>query len=148
MNGEEPVEALTLPGCADTVTGLALSPDGTTLLSTSMDHAVRAWDVRPFVPGAEADPSLRCERSYDGTRHGAEKLLLRCGWAPDGERVAAGSSDRVVRVWDAATSKLLYALPGHKGAVNDVVFDPVRADVVASCGSDKQIFVGELSAGN
>ena len=148
MNGEEPVEQLTLPGCGDTVTGLALSPDGTTLLSASMDHVLRAWDVRPFVPGAAGNAAMRCERAYEGARHGAEKLLLRCGWAPDGERVASGSSDRVVRIWDAASSKLLYALPGHKGSVNDVVFNPVRADVVASCGSDKQIFVGELSAGN
>ena len=67
-------------------------------------------------------------------------------WSADGERVACGSSDRVVRIWDATTTKLLYALPGHKGSVNDVIFNPVRSDVVASCGSDKQIFIGELTS--
>ena len=67
-------------------------------------------------------------------------------WSSDGERVACGSSDRVVRIWDAASAKLLYALPGHKGSVNEVIFNPVRPDVVASCGSDKQIFIGELTS--
>lgn len=79
--GEEPVEKLTLFGCADTVTGLALSTHdkGTTLLSNSMDSLLRGWNVRPFVPGAEEDPSVRCERVFEGVHHGAEKLLLRCG---------------------------------------------------------------------
>ena len=77
----DPVEQLTLAGCADTVTGLALSThdQGATLLSNSMDSVLRAWNVRPFVAGAEVDPSVRCERGYEGVHHGAEKLLLRCG---------------------------------------------------------------------
>ena len=37
-----------------------------------------------------------------------------------------------------------HAWIGHKGSVNDVIFNPVRPDVIASCGSDKQIFLGEL----
>ena len=33
----------------DSVTGLALSPDGGLLLSNSMDSSLRCWDVRPFA---------------------------------------------------------------------------------------------------
>lgn len=39
----------------------------------------------------------------------------------------------------------MYYLPGHKGSVNDVIFHPTDS-IVASCGSDKQIYLGELSA--
>ena len=36
--------------------------------------------------------------------------------------VAAGSADRFVYVWDTATRRILYKLPGHLGSVNDVDF--------------------------
>ena len=42
---------LTLEGHTDTVTGLALSPDGNSLLSNGMDSQLRVWDVRPFAAG-------------------------------------------------------------------------------------------------
>ena len=46
---------LILEGHTDTVTGLALSPDGNHLLSNAMDSQLRCWDVRPFVAGAGSD---------------------------------------------------------------------------------------------
>ena len=58
--------------------------------------------------------------------------------------VSAGSADKMVHVWDEFSGEELYLLPGHKGCVNAVTFHPVE-NVVVSAGSDKQIFVGELS---
>jgi WD40 repeat protein len=55
---------------------------------------------------------------------GLEKNLIRASWDPKGEKIAAGSGDRSVVVWDFRTGKLLYKLPGHKGTVNDVRFSP------------------------
>lgn len=81
---------LELRGHADTITGLSLSPDGTHLLSNAMDSALYSWDIRPFV----VNEQQRCERVYMGAKHGAEKVLLRCGWSTDGEQVTAGSADR------------------------------------------------------
>ena len=40
---------LTLSGHEDTVTGLALSPCGSYLLSNAMDNTLRMWDTRAFV---------------------------------------------------------------------------------------------------
>ena len=34
-------------------------------------------------------------------------------------------------------------LPGHKGSVNEAVFHP-KEPIIASCGSDKQIYLGEF----
>ena len=42
---------LLLEGHTDTITGLALSPDGNSLLSNAMDAQLRVWDVRPFSAG-------------------------------------------------------------------------------------------------
>jgi Prp8 binding protein len=137
---DEAVEDMSLKGLTDSITGLALSADGARLLSNAMDSSLCSWDVRPFV----VDENNRCERVFEGVHHGAEKNLLKCSWSPDGEKVACGSADRVVKIWDATSSKLLYYLPGHKGSVNDVIFHPLEP-IVASCGTDKQIYLGELS---
>ena len=53
-----------------------------------------------------------------------EKNLYKASWSKDGKMIAAGSGDRTVVCWDAASGRLLYKLPGHKGAVNDVRFSP------------------------
>jgi Prp8 binding protein len=107
-----------LIGHNDTITSLQISPDSQTLLSNSHDSTVRTWDIRPFAP---AD---RAVRTFDGAPVGLEKNLIRASWDPKGEKIAAGSGDRSVVVWDVKTGKLLYKLPGHKGTVNDVRFSP------------------------
>lgn len=132
---------LILKGHSDTITGLAISPDGTRILSNAMDSSLLCWDIRPFV----ADGSSRILVTYQGATHGAEKNLLRCGWSPDQNFVTCGSADRMVHIWDALSAKQLYYLPGHKGSVNDVIFHP-KEPVIASCSTDKQIFLGELGA--
>jgi len=129
----------TLQGHTDTITGLRLSPDGSYVLSNGMDNTVRVWDIRPFAP------FQRCVKVLTGAQHNAEKILLRCSWAPDGSKVAAGSADRFVYIWDTTTRMILYKLPGHNGSVNEIDFHPTEP-IVASCSSDKTIFLGEISA--
>lgn len=107
-----------MAGHTDTITSLQISPDSQTLLSNSHDSTVRTWDIRPFAP------TNRQVKTYDGAPVGLEKNLIRASWDPRGEKIAAGSGDRSVVVWEAKTGKLLYKLPGHKGTVNDVRFSP------------------------
>lgn len=124
-------------GHNDSVTGLSLSPDGSYILSNAMDNTLRIWDVRPFAP------QERCVKIFQGHQHNFEQSLLRCGWSNDGRRVAAGSSDRHVHVWDTTSRALLYKLPGHNGAVNEIAFHP-KEPIVMSVSNDKQIFLGEI----
>lgn len=107
-----------MAGHTDTITSLQISPDSQTLLSNSHDSTVRTWDIRPFAP------TNRQVKTYDGAPVGLEKNLIRASWDPKGEKIAAGSGDQTVVVWEAKTGKLLYKLPGHKGTVNDVRFSP------------------------
>ena len=130
---------LMLTGHIDTVTGLSISPDGSYLLSNSMDASLRSWDIRPFV----VDEANRCEKIFLGASHGAEKNLLRCAWSPDQNFVTCGSANRNMQIWDAMTTKLVYCLGGHKGSVNDAIFHPLEP-IVATCSTDKQILLGEL----
>lgn len=107
-----------MTGHNDTITSLQISPDSQSLLSNSHDSTVRTWDIRPFAP------ANRQILTFDGAPVGLEKNLIRASWDIKGEKIAAGSGDRSVVVWDSKTGKLLYKLPGHKGTVNDVRFSP------------------------
>lgn len=124
--------AYTLEGHTDTITSLAVSPDSQTLLSNSHDSTVRTWDIRPFAP------TNRHVRTFDGAPTGIEKNLIRASWDPNGQKIAAGSGDRSVAVWEASSGKLLHKLPGHKGTVNDVRFsplgDPIGKSFLPRCG--------------
>ncbi|KAF2273393.1 cell cycle control protein-like protein cwf17 [Westerdykella ornata] len=127
-----------LLGHTDTVTSLQLSPDNMTLLSNAHDSTVRTWDVRPFAP---ADRRIR---TYDGAPTGQERNLFKASWDPKGRKIAAGSGDQTVAIWDAGSGKLLSKLPGHRGAVNDVRFSPADESLLLSASSDRTLLLGEL----
>ncbi|KAK4787949.1 hypothetical protein SAY86_019268 [Trapa natans] len=128
---------MTLKGHQDTITGMELSPDGSYLLTNAMDSKLCVWDMRPYAP------QNRCVKIMEGLQHNFEKNLLKCSWSPDGSKVTAGSSDRMVYIWDTTSRRILYKLPGHTGSVNEVVFHPSEP-IVGSCSSDKQIYLGEI----
>lgn len=128
-----------MKGHTDTITGLSLSPDGAYVLSNSMDNTLRVWDIRPYVPGE------RLIKIFGGHQHNFEKHLLKAAWAPDSTRVSCGSADRFVYVWDVASSRILYKLPGHNGSINDVDFHPTEP-IILSGSSDKTLYLGELDA--
>ncbi|KAI6699087.1 hypothetical protein NL676_019206 [Syzygium grande] len=128
---------MTLQGHQDTMTGMQLSPDGSYLLTNAMDCKLCIWDMRPYAP------QNRCVKIMEGHQHNFEKNLLKCGWSPDGSKVTAGSADRMVYIWDTTSRRILYKLPGHTGCVNETVFHPTEP-IIGSCGSDKQIYLGEI----
>lgn len=128
-----------LKGHTDTITGMRVSPDGSHLLTNSMDNTLRAWDMRPYAP------QNRCVKLFSGHTHNFEKSLIKCDWSADGTRVACGSADWAVYVWDFASRNIRYKLPGHKGVVNEVAFHP-KEPVLASCSHDKTLFLGEIEA--
>ena len=74
-------ESMTLKGHTDSITGLAVDPDGTHLLSNAADNSLRVWDLRPYAP------ANRCEKIFTGHQHNYERNLLRCSWSSDGSKV-------------------------------------------------------------
>jgi Prp8 binding protein len=122
----------------DIITSIQLSPDGNFLLSNAMDNSLHVHDMRPYVPGDN-----RLTKVFTGAVHGFDQNLLKVNWSPDGSRVSAGSADRLVYIWDSVTRQVIYKLPGHTGTVNEVAFHPDEP-IIASCSSDKKIYLGEI----
>jgi WD40 repeat protein/serine/threonine protein kinase len=87
----------------------------------------------------------------DSLRHG-DQLTIHCpgalcvAWSPDGQRIAGGSRDRVLRVWDAATGSLLQEFAGHTSYVQGVAWSPNGAKL-ATAGRDKTVRIWDAATG-
>ena len=57
-----------MSGHNDTVTGMALSPDGAHTLTNAMDNTLRVWDIRPYAS------KERCVKLLTGHLHNFEKV--------------------------------------------------------------------------
>jgi WD40 repeat protein len=77
-----------LEGHKHTVTSVAFSPDGKTIVSGSSDQTVRVWDAATGV------------EQHKITGH--KSPVTSVAFSPNGKTIVSGSWDRTVRVWDAA----------------------------------------------
>jgi len=132
-----------LGGHVDTPTGLAISPNGSYLLSPSFSSQAIIHDIRPFAPSPN-----RVHRVLTGAPAGFENTLLRGAWSREdgGSRVAVGGADRTVTIWDVESSKILYKLPGHKGTVTAVDFHP-KEPIILTASKDGTMLLGEIEPG-
>ncbi len=79
-------EIAVLEGHESTVTGLTFSPDGSLLVSSSLDGTLRLWDV-------EAQTEIASLSAGDGVE------LNDVAFSPDGTLIASAGSDGIVRLW-------------------------------------------------
>src|SRR5262249_31329655 len=101
---------LTLSGHTDMVVGVAISPDGTRLVTTSRDKTAKVWDV---VSGRELL-----------TLAGHTDWVSGVAFSPDGTRLVTASRDKTAKVWDVASGRELLTLAGHTDWVSGVAFSP------------------------
>ena len=117
--GASPVAlpGMPLTGPSMTVSGVAFSPSGQLLAAASQDKKVWLWKLpggdagAGTGAGALADPGASVAPVADGTLAGATNWANTVAFSPDGQSLAAGTSDASVLVWNLATRGLIATLP-------------------------------------
>ena len=164
-----------LPGHAGSITALAYTNDGTRIVSGSYDRSLSVWDAHTgellqtidngggFVTGLAPSPdgqrlavSVLKKKAYvvdladlDGPQlelagHGSGVTAI--AFNHDGTRIATGSRDRTVRLWDAASGEELATLSGHGEAVTDLAFSPDDRLIASACGEQTRFLGGTITA--
>jgi len=103
------------------ITCLALSSAEDFCYTGSKDCTIVRWDTETgkrvsSFPGKRLKPGEEAE--FDG--HTAEVLALAL--TSDGRYLASGGRDRLIRIWDCRSNKLIDSFQGHRDIVSGLAF--------------------------
>ena len=91
--------------------------------------------VEEYAPSAKAHLALSAtltESRVHGYLRGQGGPVSAVAYIPDGRKIATGSQDGTVRIWDAGTRAELLVLAGHAGKVRSVSFSPDCASLLSA----------------
>ncbi|MBH8561371.1 serine/threonine protein kinase [Nostoc sp. CENA67] len=125
-------EIRTLEGHSQKVNVVAITPDGTTLVSGSDDKTIKLWNLA----------TAKEIRTLEGHSDSIQALAI----SPDGKTLVSGSDDNTIKVWNLATGRLMRTLIGHTFWVRSVAISP-DGRTLASGSFDKTIKIWDLAKG-
>ncbi|EMD32085.1 hypothetical protein CERSUDRAFT_18643, partial [Gelatoporia subvermispora B] len=117
------------------IESVAFSPDGTRIVSGSLDNTIRLWDAT--TGNAVMQPL-----------EGHTEWITSVAFSPDGTRIVSGSADKTIRLWDATTGNaVMQPLEGHTEVITSVAFsfDGTR---IVSGSVDTTIRLWDATTGN
>jgi eukaryotic-like serine/threonine-protein kinase len=138
----------TLPGHTGKVIGLAYSPDGRRLASSSALGGPSYDDVRPGGELKFWDARTGRESSTAKKGIGVFRYLV---FSPDGHRLILSEGSPTpdpesAQVCDAATGREIFALGGHTGPVLQIAFSP-DGSRIATASIDRTVKLWDAATG-
>lgn len=158
---------MTLEGHSRPVNDLAVSVDGSLMVSASDDGTLKVWDRNQretgHLPEVRSEVVNCCAFSSDGAlvvtasdqmlrlwnaSSGETQSLLEghsgtvraCAFSPDGQRIVSASDDYTLRVWEVNSGRILQTLEGHMGSVLRCSYSSDGKHIVSS-SADRTIKV-------
>ncbi|KAK1280833.1 Anaphase-promoting complex subunit 4 [Acorus gramineus] len=131
----------TLEAPPSEVWGMRFDPKGNTLAVAGGGSAsIKLWDTSTWQLIATLNvPRPEATRPSDKSVVG--KFVLSVAWSPDGKRLACGSVDGTVSIFDVARAKFLHHLEGHYMPVRSLVFSPSDPRVLFTASDDGHIHI-------
>jgi len=123
---------MVLKGHTNEVWGVAVTPDGKTVVSGSRDETLKVWDLA----------TGHCRATFKGHTGVVNGVAI----TPDGKTVVSGSSDNTLRVWDLETGHCRATFEGHSGPIWVAAVTPDGKTVVSG-SIDKTLRVWDLETG-
>jgi WD40 repeat protein len=80
---------------------------------------------------------------FEGNKYSVGSIAF----SPNGDLLAAGGEDYIVRIWNVHTGQLLHTLMGHGLAISSVVFSPDGKLLASAGGHDQTICLWNVSSG-
>jgi hypothetical protein len=129
-----------LGGQTARVTAIAFSPDGKRLAVASGEPA-RSGVVKLYAVDEKA-----AKFEPKGELTGAKDIQYTLDFAPDNKTLASAGYDRIIRLWDADTFKVIRELKDHSDTVYGVAFSP-DGKLLASGSADRAVKVWDPHTG-
>lgn len=107
-----------------------------------------------FVISGGSDKMMRKLDIYSGSMsevpHPQEVISVAI--SPDGNKLASGSGDAIIRVWDLADFSNPKArsveLKGHEDIIQQIMFSPADPSVLVSAGDDGRVMIWSVGGSN
>src|SRR4028119_1840144 len=122
----------TLAGHSDSVTAVAIAPDGNTAISASWDKTLKIWDT-------ETGTEVRTLTAHT-------KPVIAVAIAPDGKTAISASGDNTLKIWDTETGTEVRTLTGHTNWVYAVAIAPDGKTAI-SASRDKTLKIWDTQTG-
>lgn len=108
---------------------------GAQLLTASIDHDIRLWDVT----------ERRASRTFQGHSRSVSSLCL----LNDGKILVSAGDDQSVRVWDAETGKVIRTLSQHTKPIHAMAVRPATEGLpmIATAAGDRTVRLWQPTIG-
>ncbi|MYF55531.1 PQQ-binding-like beta-propeller repeat protein, partial [Candidatus Poribacteria bacterium] len=130
-----------LTGHTARVESLCFSSNGQTLVSGSFDGTLRLWNAATGELKKTFTNRLLAKQQTS-----KPIAVTTVALNPDGDRVASGSQDGTIVMWDVVTGERIGTFIGHVDAISDIFFSPDGRKIV-STSKDGSVRLWDIATG-
>jgi WD40 repeat protein len=126
-------ERRTLRNSNDVINSVAYSPEAALLAGAAGSPPPDTRDTRIFVWRVETGALIQTMLGHQG---GSTSVAI----SPDGQTVASGGRDGLLKLWRTAGGALLKSIAGQSGGITAVAFTPDGQTVISAGGAGTVLF--------